>query len=38
MTHRYIKVGVTALVLAAAFGGLMWSTLREGTEYYKHVD
>ena len=38
MTHRYIKIGVTALVLAAAFGGLMWSTLREGTEYYKHVD
>src|SRR5262245_42339420 len=38
MTHRYIKIGLTALVLAAAFGGLMWSTLREGTEYYKHVD
>jgi cytochrome c-type biogenesis protein CcmE len=38
MTHRYIKIGVTALVLAAAFGGLLWSTLREGTEYYKHVD
>jgi cytochrome c-type biogenesis protein CcmE len=21
-----------------AFAGLLWSTLREGTEYYKHVD
>jgi hypothetical protein len=21
-----------------SFGGLLWSTLREGTEYYKHVD
>ena len=21
-----------------AFTGLLWSTLREGTEYYKHVD
>jgi cytochrome c-type biogenesis protein CcmE len=38
MTYRYIKIGVTVVVLAAAFSGLMWSTLREGTEYYKHVD
>jgi cytochrome c-type biogenesis protein CcmE len=38
MTHRYIKVGLTIAVLAAAFAGLMWSTLRDGTEYFKHVD
>ena len=38
MTHRYIKLGLTIGVLAAAFGGLMWSTLRDGTEYFKHVD
>lgn len=38
MTHRYIKIGVTTLVLGLAFGGLLWATLREGTEYYKHVD
>jgi len=38
MTHRYIKMGVTAAVLALAFAGLMWSTLRDGTEYFKHVD
>jgi cytochrome c-type biogenesis protein CcmE len=38
MTHRYIKMGATVAVLAAAFAGLMWSTLREGTEYFKHVD
>lgn len=38
MTHRHIKIGVTAVVLVAAFSGLLWSTLREGTEYYKHVD
>jgi cytochrome c-type biogenesis protein CcmE len=38
MTHRHIKVGATVAVLAAAFIGLMWSTLREGTEYFKHVD
>ncbi|MEQ1868411.1 MAG: cytochrome c maturation protein CcmE [Vicinamibacterales bacterium] len=38
MTHRYIKVGITALVLAAAFSGLLWKSLAEGTEFYKHVD
>jgi cytochrome c-type biogenesis protein CcmE len=38
MAHRYIKIGVTALVLASAFGFLMWTTLRNGTEYFKHVD
>ena len=38
MTHRYIKIGVTSVVLVVAFIGLLWSTLREGTEYYKHVD
>jgi cytochrome c-type biogenesis protein CcmE len=38
MTHRYIKIGITAFVLLAAFGGLMWSSLQDGTEYYKHVD
>jgi cytochrome c-type biogenesis protein CcmE len=25
-------------VLLLAFTGVLWSTLREGTEYYKHVD
>ncbi len=38
MRHRYIKIGVTTLVLGLAFGGLLWATLRQGTEYYKHVD
>jgi cytochrome c-type biogenesis protein CcmE len=38
MTHRNIKIGATTLVLLLAFSGLLWSTLREGTEYYKHVD
>jgi cytochrome c-type biogenesis protein CcmE len=38
MTHRYMKIGLTAVVLVLAFTGLLWSTLREGTEYYKHVD
>ncbi|MGE0450235.1 MAG: cytochrome c maturation protein CcmE [Vicinamibacterales bacterium] len=38
MAHRYIKLGITAVVLVLAFSGMLWSTLREGTEYYKHVD
>jgi cytochrome c-type biogenesis protein CcmE len=38
MTHRYIKIGITAIVMVLAFGALLWSTLREGTAYYKHVD
>src|SRR5215510_3153837 len=38
MTHRYMKVGITVVVLVLAFSGMLWSTLREGTEYFKHVD
>jgi cytochrome c-type biogenesis protein CcmE len=38
MAHRYIKVTLTAAVLVIAFAGMMWATLREGTEYYKNVD
>jgi cytochrome c-type biogenesis protein CcmE len=38
MTHRYIKIGLTTAVLVLAFAGLLWSTLRDGTEYYKNVD
>ena len=38
MAHRYIKIGITALVLVSAFAFLMWTTLRDGTEYFKHVD
>ena len=33
-----MKIGITAVVLVLAFTGMLWSTLREGTEYYKHVD
>jgi len=38
MRHKAVKIGVTTLVLTLALAGLLWSTLREGTEYYKHVD
>jgi cytochrome c-type biogenesis protein CcmE len=38
MTQRPIKITVTAVVLASAFGFMMWTTLRDGAEYFKHVD
>ena len=38
MSHKVAKIGLTSLVLMLAFGGLLYSTLSEGTAYYKHVD
>src|SRR4029450_6491914 len=38
MKHKAVKVGLTSLVLAAAFGGLLFTTLGEATEYYKLGD
>jgi len=38
MAQKRVKIGLTVAVLGLALGGLLWSTLREGTEYYKHVD
>ena len=38
MTQRSIRLAVTAVVLASAFGFMMWTTLRDGAEYFKHVD
>ena len=38
MKTKALKIALTALVLTAALGGLMYTTLAEGTEYYMHVD
>jgi cytochrome c-type biogenesis protein CcmE len=38
MKHKAVKIGLTSLVLAVAFSGLLYSTMGEATEYYKHVD
>jgi cytochrome c-type biogenesis protein CcmE len=38
MSTKAVKIAVTCLVLAGALGGLMYTTLVEGTEYYIHVD
>ena len=38
MTAKTIKILATTVVLVGALGGLMYTSLAEGTEYYKHVD
>lgn len=38
MNAKTIKILVTAMVLVGAIGGLLYTSLAEGTEYYKHVD
>jgi cytochrome c-type biogenesis protein CcmE len=38
MSKKTTKIGMTGLVLLLALGGLFYTTLSEGTEYYKHVD
>ena len=38
MRSKALKIALTSLVLAAALGGLMYTTLQDGTEYYIHVD
>jgi cytochrome c-type biogenesis protein CcmE len=38
MSHKTAKIGMTGVVLVLALGGLFYTTLSEGTEYYKHVD
>ena len=35
---KALKIAVTTVVLMLAFGGLLWSTLKEDTQYYKLVD
>src|SRR4051812_13327080 len=37
MNQKFIRIGITVFVLAASFGGLMWFSLREDTQYYKEV-
>ncbi len=38
MRHKAIKIAATTTILVVALTGMLWSTLREGTEYYKHVE
>ena len=38
MKNKAVKIGLTSAVLAMTFGALLYTTMAEGTEYYKHVD
>jgi cytochrome c-type biogenesis protein CcmE len=38
MSPKFVKIGLTVVVLGAAFVMLFRSSLAEGTSYYKHVD
>ncbi|MEO8520843.1 MAG: cytochrome c maturation protein CcmE [Acidobacteriota bacterium] len=38
MKAKSLKLAVTVAILVVAFGALLYSTLRDGTEYYKHVE
>ena len=38
MSKKAVRIALTVLVLALALAGLLRATLKEGTEYYKHVD
>jgi cytochrome c-type biogenesis protein CcmE len=38
MSQKTARIGVTALVLATAFGVLLYTTLGESMQYYKYVD
>ncbi len=38
MVKKLLRIGLTVLVLSSALGGLLWTTMSEATQYYKHVD
>jgi cytochrome c-type biogenesis protein CcmE len=37
-TQKAAKLGITVLVVGLAFGGLLYASLSDSAEYYKHVD
>ncbi len=38
MKAKTLQIAATVAILVMAFGALLYSTLRDGTEYYKHVE
>jgi cytochrome c-type biogenesis protein CcmE len=38
MSHKAAKVGITSVILATAFGILLYTTMGESMQYYKYVD
>jgi cytochrome c-type biogenesis protein CcmE len=38
MENKALKIAATVLIVLGSIGGLMYTSLSEGAEYYKHVD
>ena len=38
MSHKAVKVAVTATVLVLAFGTMLYTTMGDSMQYYKYVD
>jgi len=38
MSNKAVKIALTVVVLAVSLAGLLRATLKEGAEYYKHVE
>jgi cytochrome c-type biogenesis protein CcmE len=38
MSNKAAKIGITSVILAVAFGALLYSSLGESLQYYKYVD
>ena len=38
MNHKAAKLGISVVVLAVAFGALLYSSLGDNLQYYKYVD
>jgi cytochrome c-type biogenesis protein CcmE len=38
MSHKAAKLGATGLIVGLAFSGLLYTSLGESAEYYKHVE
>jgi cytochrome c-type biogenesis protein CcmE len=38
MKNKALKIAATAVILLGSIAGLMYTSLSEGAEYYKHVD
>ena len=38
MSQKTVRIGLTSLVLAVAFGGLLYTSLGETAQYYKYVN
>ena len=38
MQNKALKIGLTTTVLVAAFVGLLWTTMADGTAYSEHAD